>query len=64
MEYNLLTQSRIIFAIYGLYNFIRKRGVIDDDIFKAGELKINEPEEQNKEVIPLIIRQGIDTFCI
>jgi hypothetical protein len=56
IEYDLLTQSRIIFAICGLYNFIRKHGVADDDIFEAREFEINELEEQNEDVIPLIIR--------
>jgi len=45
MEYDLLIQSRIIFAICRLYNFIQKHGVIDDDIFEAGKFEINEPEE-------------------
>lgn len=64
MEYDLLTQSRIIFAVCGLYNFIRKHGIADDDIFEAGEFEINEPEEQNEDVVPLITRQGMDTFRI
>jgi hypothetical protein len=45
MEYDLLIQSRIIFVVCGLYNFIRKYGIADDDIFEAGEFEINEPEE-------------------
>jgi hypothetical protein len=45
MEYDLLIQSRIIFTVCGLYNFIRKHGIVNDDIFKAEEFKINEPEE-------------------
>ena len=62
IEYNLLTQTRVIFAVYALYNYIRQRGVIDDDIFESGESEINEPEEANKEETPLITRQGMDTF--
>jgi hypothetical protein len=56
MKYDLLTQSRIIFIVYSLHNFIRKYGITNDDIFEAGEFEINELEEQNEDVIPLIIR--------
>ena len=55
---------RIIFTIYGLYNFIRKRDIIDNNIFETGKLEINKSEKQNEKIIPLIIYQGMDTFRI
>jgi hypothetical protein len=62
MEYDLLTQTRVIFAVCALHNYIRQRGIIDDDIFENRESEINEPEEANEEETPLITRQGMDTF--
>jgi len=62
MEYDLLTQTRVIFAVCALHNYIRQRGVTEDDIFEDGLDEINEPEEANEEETPLITRQGMNTF--
>jgi hypothetical protein len=55
IEYNLLTQIQVIFAICTLYNFIRQDGILEDNIFENEDNKINKPEEANKEEALLII---------
>jgi hypothetical protein len=62
IEYDLLTQTRVIFAVCALYNYIRQHSVVEDNMFKDRDNEINKPEEANKEETPLITRQGIDTF--
>jgi hypothetical protein len=62
MEYNLLTQIRVIFTVCALYNFICQGSILEDNIFEDGDNKINKPEEANKEEALLIIYQGMDTF--
>jgi hypothetical protein len=55
IEYNLLTQIRVIFTIYTLYNFIYQDSILENNIFKDGNNKINKPEEANKKEALLII---------
>jgi hypothetical protein len=64
MEYDLLTQTRVIFAVCALHNFIRQQGVVEDDIFEDGEDEVIEEEEGVEENTPLITRQGMDAFRI
>jgi hypothetical protein len=70
MEYNLLTQTRVIFAACALHNFIHKQGIIGD-IFENGEggedEKLTAEEEAEKKAgVPedpaKFILEGMDLF--